>query len=201
MAWNIQGSYFENCNCDTVCPCTTSGFAMPGDGDRCLPTFAIHIESGNIDGVSVDGLNAVMVMDAPKNMAEGGWQVGLIVDEKASEEQTNGIVGVLSGQAGGPMAALAPLVGELLGVERSPISYSSSGGTHSVKAGDAADIEIEDVRLGEDGPTAGLTGISFSPWGPDLSIAKATRAKINAFGKQWDHGGKNGHAAPFSWSD
>ena len=200
MSWNIQGSYFENCNCDTLCPCGWSGMAMPADGDRCRPVFAIHIESGNIDGVSVDDLTAIMVMETPKNLAEGGWQVGLIVDDKASEEQANGIVGVLSGQAGGPMAALAPLVGEMLGVERSPITYVNDGGTHSVKAGDAVDIEIDDLQLGEDGP-AGLTGISVHPMGPDLTIAKATRATINAFGKQWDHSGKNGHAAPFSWSD
>ena len=173
---------------------------MPADNDHCRPVFAIHIESGNIDGVSVDDLTAIMVMETPKNMAEGGWQVGLIVDDKASEEQANGIVGVLSGQAGGPMGALAPMVGELLGVERSPITYLNDGNTHSVKAGDAVDIEIDDIQHGEDGP-ARLTGISVHPMGPDLTIAKATRATINAFGKQWDQGGKNGHAAPFSWSD
>ena len=98
------------------------------------------------------------------------------------------------------MAALAPLIGEMLGVERAPIEYINDGLRHSVKAGDAADIEIEDVQQAEDAPAAGLTGIVFHPMGPDLSIAIASRARIKAFGKEWDNAGKNGHAAPFSWS-
>ena len=25
MAWTLEGTYFENCSCDTICPCTWSG--------------------------------------------------------------------------------------------------------------------------------------------------------------------------------
>lgn len=201
MAWNIEGTYFENCNCDSVCPCTTSAFAQPSDNERCLPTFAIHVDSGNIDGVGVDGLSAILVFDTPRNMGEGGWQAGLIIDDQASDEQADRLAGVLTGQSGGPMAGLAPLIGEMLGVERAPITYVNDGRRHSVKAGDAVDIEIEDIQQAEGAPAVGLTGIAFHPMGPDLTIARANRATVNAFGKQWDNGGKNGHAAPFSWSD
>jgi len=31
MAWQLQGRYFENCSCDMVCPCVTSGMTMPAD--------------------------------------------------------------------------------------------------------------------------------------------------------------------------
>jgi hypothetical protein len=200
MSWNLKGSYFENCNCDSVCPCTTSGFAQHADNDRCLPVFAIHVDSGTIDGMDVSGLNTVMVMDTPKNMAEGGWQVGLIIDSTASDEQADALAKVLGGQAGGPMGALAPLVGEMLGIERAPVEYVNDGVIHSVKAGDAVDIEIQDTQLSEGGSAAGLTNIDFHPMGPNLTIARANRARINAFGKSWDNNGKNGHAAPFSWS-
>ena len=98
------------------------------------------------------------------------------------------------------MAALAPLIGEMLGIERAPIEYSNNGLKHSVKSGDAVDIEIEDVQQAEGAPAAGLTGIAFHPMGPNLTIARANRAKIKAFGKEWDNAGKNGHAASFSWS-
>ena len=82
-------TYFENCNCDSVCPCTTSAFAQPADNERCLPTFAIHVDSGNIDGVGVDGLSAILVFDTPRNMGEGGWLAGLIIDDQASDEQAD----------------------------------------------------------------------------------------------------------------
>ncbi len=201
MSWNLEGTYFENCNCDSVCPCTTSGFAQHADNDRCLVTFAIHVDSGSIDGHDMSDRNVLMVLDAPGNMAEGGWQAGLIIDDQASDEQAEGLGKVIGGQAGGPMAALAPMIGEMLGIERAPIKYVNDGMVHSVSAGDLADIEITDRQLGEDSAAAGLTGIDFHPMGPDLTIATANRATINAFGKQWDNTGKNGFAAPFSWTD
>ena len=43
------------------------------------------------------------------------------------------------------MAALAPLVGEVLGVERAPIEVVEEGLRHSVRIGDAVDFEIEDI--------------------------------------------------------
>ncbi|MCH8223225.1 MAG: DUF1326 domain-containing protein [Chloroflexi bacterium] len=201
MSWNLEGTYFENCNCDSVCPCTTSAFAQPADNERCLVTFAIHIDSGSIDGLDVGGRDVIMVFDTPGSMGEGGWQAGLIIDDQATDEQAEGLTKVLAGQAGGPMAALAPLIGEMLGVERAPIEYINDGKVHSVRAGDYVNIEITDTQQVSGGPIAGLTGIAFHPMNSELTIAKANRATVNAFGKQWDNTGKNGHAAPFSWTD
>jgi hypothetical protein len=200
MAWNLEGSYFENCNCDLVCPCAPSAFTLPADNDRCVFTFAIHVESGTIDGVDVSDRNVALVGDAPGKMAEGGWQVGMIIDDRATDEQAEGLGRVLGGQAGGPMGELAPLITEMLGVERARIDYTSDGGLHSVKIGDMVDMEVQDTQQGEGGPFAGLTGIAAHPFGPDLTVALANRARVRAFGKEWDNTGKNGHAAKFSWS-
>ena len=43
------------------------------------------------------------------------------------------------------MGALAPLVGEVLGVERVPIEVIGDGLRHSVRVGDAIEFEIEDI--------------------------------------------------------
>lgn len=94
MAWQMTGTYFENCNCDSVCPCTTSGLAQRADNDRCLVTFAINVESGNVDGVDVSGLTTLMVIDSPPVMSDGGWQAGLIIDSKASDEQADALAAV-----------------------------------------------------------------------------------------------------------
>ena len=58
MAWNLTGTYFENCSCDTICPCTWSGLTAPATHDRCLAMFAFHIDDGDIDGTDVSGLTA-----------------------------------------------------------------------------------------------------------------------------------------------
>jgi len=46
MAWHLDGTYFENCSCDMVCPCTTSGLSMPADQERCRVVLAFHVERG-----------------------------------------------------------------------------------------------------------------------------------------------------------
>ena len=43
------------------------------------------------------------------------------------------------------MAALAPLVGEVVGVERAAIEVSDDGLLHSVRVGDAIEFEVEDI--------------------------------------------------------
>jgi hypothetical protein len=55
MARNLTGTYFENCSCHMVRPCTTSGMSMPADQDRCQVVLAFHVESGEVDGVDVSG--------------------------------------------------------------------------------------------------------------------------------------------------
>src|SRR5690349_17382892 len=118
MSWHVEGTYFENCNCDFACPCTVTSFVSPGTEDRCKVVLAFHVTGGEVDGLDVSGRSVALVADAPPQMVEGNWKVGLIVDDKASKEQVDKLAGVFSGQLGGPMGNLAPLVGQVLGVEQ-----------------------------------------------------------------------------------
>ena len=99
------------------------------------------------------------------------------------------------------MAAVHPLVGEMLGVERAPITYADAGRRHRVSVGGDIDIEVEDFVPPQtpDGDVSKLTGM-LHPANSTLTIARAQRSRVKAFGMEWDNTGKNGHAAPFSWS-
>ena len=200
MAWTLDGTYFENCSCEMPCPCTVT-FDAGADYDRCQVLLAFNVESGEVDGVDVGGLTAAVVADTPKVMTEGNWRLGLVVDEAASDEQAEKLGAVFSGQRGGPMAALAPLIGEMLGSERMPIEYLNDGLHHSVRVGDGIDVEVADVvPFGvESGEPAKLTGV-FHPAGSTLTIAKSQRGKISAFGLDFDNSGKSAFSAPFSWA-
>ena len=199
MAYRMQGTYFENCNCDVLCPCGASAFALPADNERCYVLLVFHVDSGDVDGVDVGGLSVGMLVDSPGQMSDGGWRVGLFVDEKAAEEQAEKLQAVFSGELGGPGAAFTPLVGELLGVERAPIEYRDDGARHRVKIGDGVDIEIEDFVPEQTGEPIRLTGVPH-PANSTLTVAQAKRARIRGFGLDVSNDGKNGHAAPFSWS-
>ena len=201
MAWNLSGTYFENCSCDMVCPCTTSGLSMPADQERCRVVLAFHVEHGEVEGVDVSGKTVVVLADTPPVMGEGNWRVGVVMDAAASAEQAEKLGAVFGGQLGGPMAMLSPLIGEMLGMESAPIDYVDDGRRHSVKVGQMMDIEIEDfVAPGNPGgEVERLTGM-FHPANSTLTIAKATRSRVDAFGLSFSHQGKNGHSAPFSWA-
>jgi hypothetical protein len=133
-------------------------------------------------------------------MTDGNWRLGMFIDDQASDEQADKLGAVFAGQLGGPMELLAPLVGEVLGVERVPIEVIDDGTRHSVRIGDAIDFEVEDiVPFGiETGEPVRLTGM-FHPVGSELTVGEATRSRINAFGIEYE--GKTGlSTSEFSWA-
>jgi hypothetical protein len=198
MSWKLDGSYFETCSCDVICPCTAS-LALGATRDRCRVVLVFDVKRGEVDGTDVSGLTVAAVADTPKVMSDGNWRMGVFIDAAASDEQADKLGAVFSGALGGPMAGLVPLLGENLGVQRAPIAVSEDGLRHSVRIGDAVDFEIEDVVPfgSQSGEPAKLTGI-FHPAGSDLTVARATRSSIDAFGIQYE--GKAGFSREFAWA-
>ena len=137
----------------------------------------------------------VVIADTPKVMTDGNWRLGTVIDAKASDEQAEKLQAVFSGELGGPMAALGPLIGENLGVQRAPIEVRDDGLRHSVRIGDATGFDVEDVvPFGvETGEPARVTGI-FHPAGSEFRVAKAKSADISLFGIEYQ--GKSALSAP-----
>lgn len=199
MSWKLEGTYFETCSCDVVCPCTAS-LAFGATHDRCKVVLVFNVKRGDVEGTDVSGLTVAAVADTPKVMTDGNWRLGVFIDGAASDEQADKLGAVFSGALGGPMQALGPLVGENLGVERAAIEVREEGLRHSVRIGDSVDFEIEDVVPfgSESGEPARLVGI-FHPAGPELTVAHATRSKIDAFGISYE--GNSGFSrSDFSWA-
>ena len=199
MPWNLRGSYVETCSCELMCPCNLS-LDHGATYDFCRVTLVFNIREGDVDGTKIDGLKVVAIADTPKVMTQGNWRLGVFVDEKATDAQFDKLVQVFTGQLGGPMAALAPLVGEVLGVERVPIEVRDDGRVHGVRIGEVIDFEIEDiVPFGvETGQPVRFDG-AFHPVGSNLTMAEAKRSRINAFGITYE--GKTGlSTAEFSWA-
>ena len=199
MSWNLEGSYVETCSCDLICPCNAS-FDHGATYDFCRVVLAFAIRSGVVDGVDVGGLNVAAIADTPKVMTDGNWRMGMFVDERASDEQMEKLVAVFTGQLGGPMEGIVPLVGEMLGVERAAIDIDDDGIRHSVRVGDSVDFEIEDiVPFGvENGQPVRFEGM-FHPVASNLTIAEATRSRIDAFGIAYE--GKTGlSTSKFAWA-
>ena len=199
MAWTLEGTYFENCSCDTICPCTWSGLTAKATHDRCKAMLAFHIDRGEVEGVDVSGLTFALVADTPPVMSDGGWKLGVVLDAAADDAQTGALGRLLGGELGGPPAMLGPLIGEMAGIERAPAEWRQSNGTIAVRFGSLIDIEVETfVTPGLDGPVQ-LTNV-FHPANTTLTLSPAKKSKVDAFGISFDGTGTSGFNAPFAWS-
>lgn len=200
--WQIEGQYMETCNCSFVCPCIGSNLAdTPTEGD-CKAAIAMRIDKGQKGGVMLDGLAFIVLLHSPGPMIDGNIKVGLIIDENADQAQSDAITGIASGEAGGPMAALAPLVSEIAGVEKRPIRFEIDGMNRHVTAGELIDQALSGIPSAvAEGDTLYLDNVAH-PVASRLALAKATHSRFNAFGIDWDDssGLRNGHFAPFSWA-
>lgn len=200
IAWRLSGDYFETCSCDFLCPCMPSSLAARPTQGHCNFAFVFHIDQGRYGNVTMDGLNFAVIGHTPGVMAQGNWSVGLITDARATAEQQQALTAIVSGQAGGPMAALTPLLAKFLGVESRPIQYTKDGMKRSVSIPDLVDQAVEDVPGAKPDEPLYIDN-TVHPANPRLALAKAVRARVRAFGITWDgvSGRSNGHFAPFRW--
>ncbi len=98
VEWLMKGRYLKNCNCIPACPCDTIGIPAPYKG--CEGIGGMLIEQGDFAGVALDGLSWVAVGRWPGALHEGGGEAALFIDERASAEQRNALLTILSGKAG-----------------------------------------------------------------------------------------------------
>lgn len=202
MTWQISGQYMETCNCAFVCPCITSNLAgRPTEGD-CKAAVAMRVDKGVKDGVKLDGVSFIVMLHSPGPMAEGNLTVGLIIDERASEAQAEAVQAIASGSAGGPLAALAPLIGRMAGVERRKIELSGEGLKWAAKAGELVDEACEGIPSAANPQEPICLDNTAHPVSSRIGLARASRSVFNAFGMQWNDrsGDRNGHFAKFAWS-
>ena len=99
-----------------------------------------------MDGVSLDDLNVALAVHTPKRMTEGGWKVALYLDERADPDQAKALGAIFSGQAGGHLANVAPLIGTVTGVHSAPIRFEREGGRRSVQVGDVLEMDVEELK-------------------------------------------------------
>jgi hypothetical protein len=202
--WQIAGDYFENCNCDVVCPCLFSPNApltsMPTAG-ACEVAFGFHVDRGSYGDIPLDGLNVALAARTPGVMAEGNWSVALYLDERADEQQRQALQAIFTGSVGGPVAALAPLISTVLGVKTVPITFHKEGQRRSVEIKSVMQLAVHALpSMNPDEEIWAKTGHPFAPTSLAMAVgdAKSTWAD---YGMRWDNTGKNAHYAPINWSN
>jgi hypothetical protein len=180
MAWRMSGTYVATCSCQLVCPCPVDNPPTGPDG-QCRGVAVFHIRNGELDGTDLSGTTFAFCNLFPSNLSAGNWKVGIVVDESASDEQTQALERILHGDEGGPFADFAALYGEWLGVERGEVSFSD---------GDQPSATVRDVSFTFEpleGPGGAHTTVKNALYGfaPEFRVGRAP-THSNLFGLEFD---------------
>jgi hypothetical protein len=172
MAYHLEGRLLEVCNCRVLCPCW---IGEDPDFGTCDTIVSWHFDKGTVDGVDVAGLTLAAVAHVPGNILQGNWRAAIFVDENASKAQEEAILKVYTGKAGGPVADLAALIGEVVSVERAKITFEVQGGKGLLQIGSDYYAELEPYT-GPSGATTTLSDTVFSTVpGAPVFVGKSPR--------------------------
>ncbi len=190
MAYTLEGSILEVCDCNVLCPCW---IGEDPDNGTCDSIIAYHIDRGTIEGVDVSGLTMAMLAHIPGNVLDGNFRAVAYLDDKASQQQLDALLAAFGGRLGGPLEDMAKLVGETVAVVPATIIFRVEEGRGSLKIGDEAEVIMEPYR----GPTGEITTLNESIFstipGSPAYVAKALRYRVKnaALGLDIDLEGHN----------
>jgi len=120
--WKIRGPEISTCNCNWGCPCQFNSIPTHGN---CRAGVAMRIDEGHYGDTRLNGLLWSAMFAWPGAIHEGNGEALIILDERADADQQAALLGILSGQHGGPMfEVFASLVSTLLEPQSVPIEWT-----------------------------------------------------------------------------
>jgi hypothetical protein len=175
MTYKLEGSILEVCDCEILCPCWVG--EAPDNG-TCQAAVAYHFDRGTVDGVDVSGLTLAVNAFLPGPPLEGNWRAEVFVDERATKQQEEALLSVFTGKQGGPVADLASLIGEVVKVERAPITFEVKEGKGTLRIGNTTEAVMEPYRGPSGKPTTLVDSIFSTIPGSPAYVAKASMFRL-----------------------
>ncbi len=182
MTWSLKGTYIGNCSCSLICPCAVDGPPTGPDG-TCRGMAVWHIDEGEMDGNDLSGLNYALLYYLESNLSAGNIKMGVVIDSAASDQQAEALGTILSGEAGGPFADFAALIGET-STERAQISFTDGPAPRSTVEG-KGELNIE-PHVGPDGSTHTTISNAMFGFAPIYRIGKSSGSASGFGGEPYD---------------
>jgi hypothetical protein len=166
-AWWLEGSYFEACNCEAVCPCRSVGGRPGGRSTYGHCDFALSwaVADGAAGDLAFAGLNVVMVGRYGEDpglvpgLPLGAWEVALYLDERASGDQAAALEAIFLGRAGGTaLANFAAAIGRVHGVRRAAIDLDHARGRQAIQVPDRVEVRARSPVRSEETISCGIPG-------------------------------------------
>jgi hypothetical protein len=156
--YDVEGRLLEVCNCDAICPCWVG---LDPDNGTCDSILVWAVDRGTVRGVDVSDRVLGVSVHIPGNVLAGGWKAVLYVEDRCDDTQQEALLAVFTGQLGGAIADLVALIGEVVTVERVPITCTVEEGKGRIRIGDVAEAELEPFQ-GATGQATTLQDTIFS---------------------------------------
>lgn len=119
-----------------------SGSAGDPDGDF----LGWYIDRGVVRGLDVSGRCLCASVRVSGDLMSSNWKSRILVDDRCGEGQQAALLSVFTGQLGGPIADLAVLIGEVVAVQRVPITFYLVGGKGYLTIGEVAEARVTPQR-------------------------------------------------------
>lgn len=171
MAYEIDGKLLEVCSCNVLCPCW---IGEDPDGGTCDSVLAWQVDRGSVEGVDVAGRTVALSVHIPGNiLIAKSWKAAVFVEGGATDEQQDALLKVFTGQLGGAIADLAGLIGEVVSVERVPITFSVEGGRGRLSVGSVAEADVVPYTGATGKPTVLAESVFSTIPGSPVYVAKS----------------------------
>ena len=176
MGYAVEGRLLEACSCGGPCPCWVGD---DPDGGTCDAFLGYHYDRGHFNDVDVSGLTMAIIGRIPGNVLAGNWKIAVFVDNKATPKQKEAILAGHTGKLGGPLADLAKLIGEVVGVYDAPIQFNFTEGKGTIRVGDVMSAEMQPYADLQGRPTKLVDSIFSTIPGSPAYLGKAPNHKVN----------------------
>ena len=206
--WRIKGDWFDNCSCAVACPCT---FAQAPDNNLCEYVLFWHIREGHFGDVELNDLCVAQIGSFEGNLwdYDARGRAGRIIDERASDDQSNAISEIYSGNVGGWWAKIGecfPLGREFLGAERAKFSFEIAPNQSRWGVDISGKVKAWAEALSGPTSTPGEPPRMSSPPGSEMgpgqivTWGKSTICQVDVFGLNYSWTVSSAKHMPFDWS-
>lgn len=173
--YRLAGQEIEACDCSSICPCV---FGEEPEHGSCVGVLARHITEGEIAGVDVGGLTWLEVFQSPGHQLKGGTNKLVYVDRGASLDQLSALRDAFHGRLGGPLAELAELTGEWLGVAQAEVACDVTQGGGRIAVAGKLRVVMSPRRGPDDTPTTLRDAFFSTVPGAPAWVAKASELTV-----------------------
>jgi len=163
MSWHIEGSYFESCNCDAICPCRRIDGVAGGRSTHgvCMGVLSWLIASGAVDDVDLAGVAVGMAVRYSDDEEGSPWSWILYVDQIATAQQAAAVEAIFKGELGGDALNHFPWAwkpSELLAVRPVEFDVNHTRRRQRLRIRDQISVRIRDRYPGAEVVTCVIPG-------------------------------------------